>query len=236
MKKGISAIVLLMAAVSSKAATVEIYHDWAFTNVVSEANETTAGWYFSGGSGLSDQQINGVNFSGVTVTKDADSSGSSGILSWSSAAGYEFADSYSSFDWHEPYSSQTAMSVGGLWSYGDGTMSLDLDIAAGVDYVISVVTLMPSGSETDRTYDVYVDGALVADDVATVGSDPFNTCVKIYGTSDGNVDLDFSSGGYGDTAPAFSVITVTQIPEPASIAMLCIIMSVGFFIRRRFID
>jgi hypothetical protein len=232
MKKGISAVVLLMAVVSVKAATVEIYHDWAFTNVVSEANETTVGWYFSSTNGLSSQQINGVNFSGVTVST-TEGSGSSGILSWSSAAGY----SLSGFDWHEPYSAQSAMSVGGLWSYDDGAMSLDLNIAAGIDYVISVVTLM-SYSETQdyRTYDVSVDGALVADDVTTVGSDPFNTCVKIYGTSDGNVDLDFSSGSSGDPAPAFSIIAVTQIPEPASIAMLGIILSVGFFIRRRFID
>ncbi len=231
MKKTFGVIVLLAISVSVKATTWESFGDWAFTNLVSEnVNDTTVGWYFSSVGGLSGQQINGVSFSGVTVG-ETEESGSSGILSWSSAAGYSLAGL---FNWNEPYSTQNAMSVGGLWSQSDSTMSLDLDIAAGTDYVIELVSLQPSGGDS-RTFDLSVDGALTINDYYVPSTSPFNVCVKIYGTSDGNVDLDFTVGSYGDTAPAFSIIAVTQIPEPASIAMLGVVLGAGFFIRRRFL-
>lgn len=230
MKKTIGLIVLLVIAASVKAATWESSGVWAFTNLVSEANETSVGWYFSSMNGLSGQQINGVDFSGVTVGT-TEGSGSSGILSWSSAAGYDLSGR---FYWGESYSTQNAMSVGGLWSQSDLLMSLDLDIAAGTDYVIELVSLQPSGSGS-RTFDLYVDGALTINDYYVPSTDPFNVCVKIYGTSDGNVDLDFTGGSYGDTAPAFSIIAVTQIPEPASITLLGVICACGLFIRSRFL-
>jgi hypothetical protein len=231
MKKTLGVIVLLGIASAVRAATWESFGDWAFTNLVSEnVNDTTVGWYFSSVGGLSGQQINGVDFSGVTVNT-TEGLGSNGILSWSSAAGYSLAGL---FNWYEPYSTQNAMSVGGLWSQSDSIMSLDLDIAAGTDYVIELVSLQPSGGDP-RTFDLSVDGELTINDYYVPSTSPFNVCVKIYGTSDGNVDLDFTAGSYGDTAPAFSIITVTQIPEPASIAMLGVVLGAGFFIRRRFL-
>ncbi|MFA7256499.1 MAG: PEP-CTERM sorting domain-containing protein [Kiritimatiellales bacterium] len=232
MKKTFGVIVLLGIAAAVRAATWESFGDWAFTNLVSEnVYDTTVGWYFSSEGGLSGQQINGVSFSGVTVG-ETEGSGSSGILSWGGAAGYSLAGY---FYWGASYPVQNAMSVGGLWSQSDLRMSLDLDIAAGTDYIIELVSLQPSGSSSSRTFDLYVDGALTINDYYVPATDPFNVCVKVYGTSDGNVDLDFTAGSYGDPAPAFSIITVTQIPEPASIAMLGVVLGAGFFIRRRFL-
>lgn len=226
--------ILLLAALPASAAVNDWNwsQDWAFNKLVtSDTNDSTVGWFFTSDLGATTQELNGVSFTGLTVGTN-EGSGSNGILSWSSASGYSLG---SSFYWGAEYSAQNAMSGGGLWSgsSGDGTMSLDLNIAAGTDYVIELVSLQESASATNRTFDLYVDGALIVNDYGVPNTDPYNVRVKLYGTSDGVVDIDFALGSSGDPVPAFSIITVTEVPEPATTAALFGLASLGALIVRR---
>lgn len=227
MKKSIILpIALLFVSIGLRAATIQTnISEWAFTSLLDSANENTIGWFFSSSS------LPGVNLRGTAFTAvTPGSTGTSGILSWNSAEGY----GNNSFSWvgAPDKTERDATSHGGIWSGIDQTISLDIALNSGTDYIIELVSMQPSGGGT-RTMDITVDGSLLIDNWAVSESPIFNTLLRFSGTSDGNIDIDFAAGNYGDSSPAFTIITVTPIPEPVSASLMAVVVATGIFIRRR---
>jgi hypothetical protein len=224
MKKVVAGFVLL-CGLGVQAATWESSSVWGFTNLGDSSTNAVSvqGWYFANTRAGASQSINGINFTGLNV--GAEASGSNSILSWSGAYGYDLW----SFGWMLE-SARDAVSVGGIST----TMSLSFEMAAGLDYVVEMVSLQGSDFGSPRYFDLAVDGVGLIDNYYVPNTSPYNNHVIIRGTSDGSIDLDFSVGSAGDTNPAISMITVAQVPEPASALLLAVGFGLLQLFRRRF--
>lgn len=210
---------LLFPLSSSFAAYVIVNEStWAFSGLLDTANDQTQVWFFSSYS-LADQTLRDQQCTAVQVAESPESTGSNGILSWTSAVGY----GNNLYGWGSGASEEEArngMSHGGLFASSDGSMGLEITLDAGTQYIVEIVAMQPFEAE-DRTMDIAVDNVLLFDDWTVRSNEGnFNSLLRFGGISDGIIDIDFTSGSAGITDPAITIVTVTPVPEPATLLML----------------
>lgn len=222
-------VVLLVCGARAEAAQISTY---AFSTLLQNANNTSRGWYFNDGGQADTATITAAG-SGipVDVTLDEVALGS-GAVNGLTHSGGGFA-STPSFLWDgaPDQAARDSMSQGG-WFGTD--MAIHVPVTPGMLYEVEIVGLGAFVSE--RGFNIVADGVSAESNVTVILDPNFNTLARFTVLADGDGFMNFTFNGDNitspDNNPFISILTITQVPEPSSLALLlCGVVGLRFFRR-----